>query len=558
MKLMQMFKERLWVQVVASLSVVFLVVLAVMMTLTIYNQNNMIETQVQDMSQMVAETVEGGMYDALSIGDNDTVRKQFARLKEKLPGADVFVFDFNGDITFATDLKKAGTSVDGLLMNQSAVQATTKMLQNGKAPGDAYAETINGSHYLAIVRPILNESACYHCHGASRQVLGGTLVRMGTDKPLAMAHSARNMNVLVGLVGLTLVVLLVYFLFDRLVNRPVQALREMTARLRQGDFTHELDVKGNNEVSHICARMNMVSQELRNMIKDIVGDSEKLATEANDLSGISEQMSAGAEQTSGKSNTVATAAEEMSANMNAVAAATEQAATNVGVVANAAEGMSSTINEIAGNADKAREITSEAVTEAKGASEKVDELGRAADEIGKVTETITEISEQTNLLALNATIEAARAGEAGKGFAVVANEIKELAKQTAEATVEIKTRVGGIQQSTDDTVSEIQQVSKVVNDVNEIVSTIASAVEEQSATTKEIAENVTQASQGIQEITENVSQSSTVAGEIAQDIAEVNQSASEMTNSSSQLNLSAQGLAELAQELKGMVEKFSV
>lgn len=64
-----------------------------------------------------------------------------------------------------------------------------------------------------------------------------------------------------------------------------------------------------------------------------------------------------------------------------------------------------------------------------------------AQDISKVTEVITEISEQTNLLALNATIEAARAGEAGKGFAVAANEIKELAKQTAEATKEIKIKV---------------------------------------------------------------------------------------------------------------------
>ena len=66
------------------------------------------------------------------------------------------------------------------------------------------------------------------------------------------------------------------------------------------------------------------------------------------------------------------------------------------------------------------------------------ELGRGAEKIGRVTETMTENSEQSNLLALNAPIEAARAGEAGKGFAVVPNEIKEFAKQTAEATLDIR------------------------------------------------------------------------------------------------------------------------
>ena len=65
-----------------------------------------------------------------------------------------------------------------------------------------------------------------------------------------------------------------------------------------------------------------------------------------------------------------------------------------------------------------------------------------------MTETITEISEQTNLLALNATIEAVRAGEAGKGFAVVANEIKDLAKQTPEATADIKAKISKIQAAT--------------------------------------------------------------------------------------------------------------
>ncbi len=103
-----------------------------------------------------------------------------------------------------------------------------------------------------------------------------------------------------------------------------------------------------------------------------------------------------------------------------------------------------------------------------------------------VTETITEISEQTNLLALNATIEAARAGEAGRGFAVVANEIKELAKQTAQATLNIKSQIDDVQRTTSSTVTEINQISDVIRRVNDIVGTIATAVEEQTAATKRL------------------------------------------------------------------------
>jgi methyl-accepting chemotaxis protein len=313
-----------------------------------------------------------------------------------------------------------------------------------------------------------------------------------------------------------------------------------------------------DEIGDLNRSLNLFMHRIRKMLLDINAGADNLASSSKEMAEISHQVSSGAEQTSGKSNTVASAAEEMSSNMNTVAAATEEAATNVGLVATASEQMTATINEIAQNTEKGRAITGEAVEEARNTSEKVNELGAAAIEIGKVTETITEISEQTNLLALNATIEAARAGEAGKGFAVVANEIKELARQTAEATGEIKAQISGIQGSTEETVREIEKISKVINDVNEIVSVIASAVEEQSVTTKEIAGNVTQASQGIQEVTENVTQSSSVAGEIANNISEVNQAAGEMANSSSQVDLSAQELSKLAEQLKEMVAKFKV
>ncbi len=367
-------------------------------------------------------------------------------------------------------------------------------------------------------------------------------------------------------IGLTIIILnailgsAVFLITRKVIVTPINVVRVGLKDIAQGegDLTMRLDVKSEDEVGSLAKWFNTFMGKLHEIIKDISQNSDTINQASAVLFELSEQMTEGADSMSAKSGMVATGAEEMSANMVSVAAAMEEASTNISLVAAAAEEMNAVINEIASNSEKARTITGDAVGKASSASEKVGELGTAAQDIGNVTEVINDISEQTNLLALNATIEAARAGEAGKGFAVVANEIKELAKQTAEATKEIKSKIEGIQNTTAGTVTEISEVSTVINDINEIVATIATAVEEQSVTTKEIANNVGQASDGIGEVNENVSQATTVVNDITKDIAEVSVFANDMSSSSGKVKTNADELSTLAGQLKGMVGKFKI
>ena len=353
---------------------------------------------------------------------------------------------------------------------------------------------------------------------------------------------------------------IIAFVLIRAIIKPIQKVAAALKDISEGDgdLTQRIEIKTKDEIGELANSFNAFISKLNNIIVDISVNSETVTAASDEVLSISDQMLESAEDLFSRSNSVAAAAEEMSSNMGSVAAASEEAATNLDMVSGSAGQMKITLNEVAENCEKARGVSENAANQVDAASERVGLLGSSAQEISKVTEAITDIAAQINLLALNATIEAARAGEAGKGFAVVAEEIKGLANQTANAILDIKQQIEGIQTSTGDTVKDVAKITEVISGVTEIVSVIASAIEEQSATATEIAQNIEQASVGIAEVNENVSQSSQVSSDIAEEISKVNSVAETMNTKSSQTNKSAGDLSSLSTSLRDMISVFKV
>ena len=312
------------------------------------------------------------------------------------------------------------------------------------------------------------------------------------------------------------------------LRAKVECILDVVNAASRGDLTRDLSVKGSDAIGQMSEGLAKFLGALRASVGNIAQMAQTLASSSHELTAVSQQMAANAEETSAQANVVSSAAEQVTSNITTVCTATEE--------------MGASIKEIAKNAHEAARVATTAVKVAEKTNATVAKLGESSAEIGNVIKVITSIAQQTNLLALNATIEAARAGEAGKGFAVVANEVKELAKQTAEATEDISRKIEAIQGDTKGAVEAIEQIGKIINTINDFQNTIASAVEEQTATTGEISRNITEAAKG--------------SGEIAHNITGVAQAARSTTEGASNTKSSADELAKVASDLQKLVSQF--
>jgi len=347
----------------------------------------------------------------------------------------------------------------------------------------------------------------------------------------------------------------------RFITIPIARSGAHLGEMARGNFSINVSPHAlgrPDEIGDLARAMQSMNENLRLLLGDVKKGATTLAGSSTALSTIADETAGNVTAMAGRAFTVAAAAEQASANSTSVAAGMEEITTSLQSVAGATEEMSATIGDIASSSEKARGISEEASAQALSISGLMQQLGQAAQEIGKVTETITIISSQTNLLALNATIEAARAGAAGKGFAVVANEIKELARQTATATEDIKGKIADVQSSAGNAITDIEKITGIIGEVSSIVANIAAAIEEQAVVTRDVAGNIAQATEGVRMVGEMVAQTASVSSAIAADIAGVNTGVGGIRTGGEQVQTSAAGLSRLAEELNTMVGQFRI
>jgi methyl-accepting chemotaxis protein len=317
-------------------------------------------------------------------------------------------------------------------------------------------------------------------------------------------------------------------IFSNDLTRQLTDLVRVIESVAGGDLSQRATVTGSDDVDRLGYALNHTIDNLKASIGTISDSSGRLAAASDSLAELSTKLHAGSVDSARQSILASEASEKVTANTQGIAASVEQ--------------MSASIKEISQQAVAAAQVASDAVREVSETNDTMLKLDESSTGIAQITRTINNIAEQTNLLALNATIEAARAGDAGRGFAVVAGEVKELSRETSQATDDITHQVGSIQSDIDNAVAAIGRIDTIITRIADIQNAIAGAVEEQSVTTSEI--------------TRHISEAATSSASIATAITEVAQIAETTSASAEGSQNAAAELARHAADLKTQVEKF--
>ncbi|MEQ8664912.1 MAG: methyl-accepting chemotaxis protein [Rhodospirillales bacterium] len=355
-------------------------------------------------------------------------------------------------------------------------------------------------------------------------------------------HEDTTTTALIVLVAVVLLGSAIAFAIHRSIMRPLYDFMAFVERVGEGDLTARTYNVGGDELGQLGVHLNEMADNLAASAQQTRAGTEQLNSATAELRASSQQQSSStAEQNA--------AIQQITSTLEEIAQSGAQMTERAKSVAEAAKSTSSASKAGMDAAGETARTMQSIKEQAEAVAENIVSLTEKTQSVGDIIASVNDIAERSDLLALNAAIEASAAGEYGKSFSVVAEEMKVLAGQAKDATVQVRGILNDIQQGINTSVMQTEEAVKRSE-------TGQRQAEEMEATIKTLADNIEQSVSTFEQIVAANNQQQIGIEQVADSIQNIREASEQMTAGNSDLEQSAASLAGLAQELQTSVERY--
>ena len=222
---------------------------------------------VAESSQSLLENTYSAIKYPMSIGDSKTVEKQLKDIRDHMEGVEVYIADFANGLTYASEENRTDTDVTHYLWEKETQKAFADALGTGLSPKRSFTEIRDEEAFLVTIKPLLNEGPCHHCHGATKKTLGAMVVKHPVTEVYVSLAAARNRLIIFSAVEIIGIILVINFLFNRLVTRRIKSLAEKTGLVSAGDITVEVHDDSRDSIGRLSHNFNQMIRNIRDRIE---------------------------------------------------------------------------------------------------------------------------------------------------------------------------------------------------------------------------------------------------------------------------------------------------
>ncbi|HMK49248.1 MAG TPA: ATP-binding protein, partial [Thermodesulfovibrionales bacterium] len=277
--MLELIKKRLGYKIMLAMLLVILMVLLAEIYMRIYFGTKDRLEIAASISRELADSIYAGIKYPMELGDSEAIRRELADIRAKMKDVEVYICDFDEEIIYSTNTEKLKTKLSESINNALISRGLSETLKSGTEPEfqprKPLEDVVNGRRHLMVIRPILNEKDCYHCHGSTRKVLGGIVVRLDAERTYTQVIAQRNRTIMIVVVLIPVAIALIYFMVNSLVRRPVESLAEKAKRFAEGDMSVVVDVKTEDEIGILGKTFNYMVESVSSFSKRLEEENQR-------------------------------------------------------------------------------------------------------------------------------------------------------------------------------------------------------------------------------------------------------------------------------------------